>query len=187
MSKSLRLLQYILIFFLCFHIENNYANTIPQTNDDPILLSYKLKKSDKLCEKKPFYLNGIDIVLSQSGELSVSLIQLSKSPEGFVTHLSVQFLDKKGRVLTEYNTPTLTLKNRNESEIRTKNYFFNENFKYQFSAEEFKIFIDNVKDIKVNYNGCNDPNLKTERELLSRNLPKEIIEEFIHKTPLVVE
>ena len=178
----------MLVLFICFQIGNNYANFNPNSNDDdPILLSYKEKKSDKLCEKKPFYLSDIDISLSKNGELNVSLIQLSKSPEGFITHLSVELLDKNGRLLTLYNTPTLTLKHRNENESRIQNYYFNENFKYQFSAEEFKIFIENVKNIKVTFNGCNDPNEVAEVDLLSRSLPKEIVEEFIHKTPLVVE
>lgn len=176
-------LRYI-ILFLSFLPFIGSANHIPEINGT-IILSLKSESSDKLCNEH-FYINNLDIVLASDGTLSVSLEQFSKAKKGFITHLTIDLVDYKGRTLTTYNTPTLQLEDSEEKKI-SKNFYFTENFKYQFSAEEFKIFMDNVKKIKVTYNGCNEPNLVSERDRLTRSLPKEIVEEFIHKAPLVSE
>src|SRR5690606_4319338 len=75
------------------------ANYIENTGDENDLLSFKNKKSDELCGKD-FYINELDISLSVDGYLSVSLIQFSKTSEGYTTHLSIEMLDGDGRILT---------------------------------------------------------------------------------------
>lgn len=189
--------QYTLMLLLCFFTVNSFANHISDPKGDALLV-YKSSDEHQLCENKPFYITGIDIDLARDGNLSVSLSQISKSEEGFDTHLTVELIDYKGRILTTYSTPTLSMDveeagldsktiRKNRKEGRTKSAYFTENFKYQFSAEEFKIFIDNVRQIKVSFNGCDAPNNTPAVNQLTRNLPREIIDEFINKTPLVSE
>lgn len=191
--------RYTSLLCLLFITLNSFANHIPNPDDGDVLLIYKSKSDEQLCKDKPFFLKNIDIDLTKDGILSVSLAQVSKSVEGFNTHLTIELLDYKGRILTTYETPTLAIgeeeagldnkaKKKNKKEGRVANAYFTENFKYQFSAEEYKIFINNVRQLKVVFNGCDDPNETAEVHLLSRNLPKEIVDEFIHNnTPLVSE
>lgn len=181
-----------LMLLLAFPIISS-ANYVKNPSSQDALLTYKNSQSHQLCTDKPFYINDIDIMLSKKGELFVSLSEIAKSHEGFVTHLTVELLDYKGRILTTYDTPTLTMNTgdpKDKKSIRkgrVKNFYFTENFKYQFNAEEYQIFINNVKEIRVKYNGCNTPNLTAEVNTLKRKLPREIVDEFIHKAPLVIE
>ncbi|UOB17207.1 hypothetical protein [Abyssalbus ytuae] len=153
-------------------------------NDDVVILSYNEKKTDKLCGKSHFYMTDVNIELDSEGYLSVSLTQFSKTNEGFITHMAIEMLDGKGRVLTTYETPTLVLESGEKNKI-SKQHYFTENLQHQFIPEEFKIFIEAVKEMRVVYKGCNQPNTTAEVDLLKRKLPREIVEEFIHQTPLV--
>ena len=196
--KTLQIARYTLILSLFLSLSSFSNHTTNADNGDEIL-TYKSKSDHQLCADKDFYLSNVDISLSKDGILTVSTAQLSKSAEGFNTHVTVELIDYKGRVLTAYKTPTLAIgeeeagldkkvQKKNRKEGRIANSYFTENFKYQFSAEEFKIFIDNVRQIKVSYNGCDAPNEIDYRDSLSRNLPKEIVDEFIHNNaPLVSE
>lgn len=171
--KKINILWYILPCYLLFLPNFAFANTV-QSNDGTTLLSYKKRKTQKLCSK-PFYLNDIDISLSSKGLLIVSLTQVSKISEGFTTHLAIEILDEKDRVLTVYKTENLELKDEKEEQLRSKNYYFTESFNYQFTPEEFKIFIENAKKIVVSYKDCGELNTQEDRESLSRKLPKEVI------------
>ncbi len=199
LNKYLHNATYILALSLFIFSTNSFANYIPNKDDGDILLTYKSKSDHKLCNEKDFYLSNIDISLSKDGILSVSMNQLSKSSEGFNTHLTIELIDYKGRVLTDYKTPTLAVDNeeagldkktikQNRKIGRITSSYFTENFKYQFSAEEYRIFIKNVRKINVKFNGCDAPNDTPVSLSLSRYLPKEIVDEFIHSnTPLVSE
>src|SRR5690606_15594408 len=128
--------------------------------------------------------NDIDVSLSSKGLLIVSLTQVSKTAEGFTTHLAIEILDEKDRVLTVYKTENLELKDEKEEQPRSKNYYFTESLNYQFTPEEFKIFIENAKKIMVSYKDCGELNMQEERESLSRKLPKEVVSDNFNNTNL---
>lgn len=141
--KKINILWYILACYLLFLPDFTFASTL-QSSDGNTLLSYKKRKTQKLCSK-PFYLNNIDISLSSKGLLTVSLTQVSKISEGFTTHLAIEIHDEKDRVLTVYKTENLELKDEKEEQLRNKNYYFTESLNYQFTPEEFKNFYRKCK------------------------------------------
>lgn len=145
--KKINIPGYILVCYLLFSPYSAFSNIV-QSKDGNTLLSYKKKKTQKLCSK-PFYLSDIDISLSSKGLLIVSLTQVSKTSEGFTTHLAIEILDEKNRILTVYKTENLELKDEKQEQLRSKNYYFTESLNYQFTPEEFKIFIENAKKIMV--------------------------------------
>lgn len=173
-----RMSMYILVVFFFVSSEISSANYNFQNEDGDILLSLKKKKTKKLCNKS-FYLNDIEVKLSSKGLLTISLTQTSKTSEGYLTHVAVEILDRKERVLTVCKTGKLELEDDEES----KSYFFSENLNYQFSPEEFKIFIENAKRLRVGYKGCNGDIPDTEEKVLERKLPEAIVEENFNKTP----
>lgn len=180
--KKINILWYILACYLILLPNLSFASIV-HSNDGSTLLSYKKRKSQKLCSK-PFYLNDIDISLSSKGLLIVSLTQVSKTSEGFTTHLAIEILDEKDRILTVYKTENLELKDEKEEQLRSKNYYFTESLNYQFTPEEFKIFIENSKKIRVSYKGCGELNTQENRESLSRKLPKEVVSDNFNNTNL---
>lgn len=169
---------YILTTISFFYSKTSSANYSFQNTDENTLLSIKKKKTKKLCNKS-FYLNDIEIILTTKGLLTISLTQTSKSSEEFLTHIAVEVLDNKERILTIYKTGKLELK----SDETSKSYFFSENLNYQFSPEEFKIFIENAKRLRLGYKGCNEAVFKKKEKKTTRKLPEAVIVDNFNKKP----